>query len=58
MHPNVRKGPLMAVALVLPLAAAIGSIAPTRALAAEQMAWTPITVLYDSDVKGKIDPCG
>ena len=58
MHPIVRKGPLMAVALVVPLAAAIGSFAPARALGAEQLSWTPVTVLYDSDTKGKIDPCG
>jgi hypothetical protein len=45
---------LIAVALAAPLA----GVHPAPARSQEESAWQPISLIYLSDVKGKIEPCG
>ncbi len=45
------------LALLFVLAAAVPAIVPARAEAGEN-SWKGVTILYTSDIKGKIEPCG
>lgn len=33
-------------------------VAPYPAIAQDREAWLPVTILYNSDVKGYVEPCG
>ncbi len=48
---------LAALVAVLVAGAAVAAAAADRGQAAEEN-WAPVTVLYMTDVKGKIEPCG
>ena len=45
------------VALVFVLSLGVSVFAPVEAQAADG-AWKGVTLLYSSDIKGKIEPCG
>jgi len=48
----------LAVLLALVVAFSADLLAGPRAARAQDAGWQPVTVLYTSDVKGHIDPCG
>ncbi len=48
---------LAVLVAVLAAGAAVAVAAADRGQAAEEN-WAPVTVLYMTDVKGKIEPCG
>lgn len=52
--------PLLAVCLLVVVAAALaaGTLAATASGPQPNRAWKPVTLVYLSDVKGKIEPCG
>lgn len=50
---SLRLTMLCLLALVL-----VSATAPAFAEQEENAEWKPVTVLYMSDVKGKIEPCG
>ena len=52
-HP-VRATVLFLLALLL-AAALVPATAPAQE---EEASWNPVTVIYQTDVKGKIEPCG
>jgi len=46
---------------LLVLGCGLGAVilaAPHPAVAQDREAWVPITILYNSDVKGYVEPCG
>ncbi len=52
-----RPAPFFAVSLMLVLlVAAVSVVLPSAARAVEQ--WRQVTVIYNSDVGGKVEPCG
>jgi hypothetical protein len=58
VHRFAMPGLLLVVALVL-LAGGLLIERPTRASAQNAGgSWSPVTVLYLSDTRGKIEPCG
>ena len=47
------------VATLLLAALLVAALAPTAVRAEEEnAAWKPVTLLYLTDVKGKVEPCG
>jgi hypothetical protein len=48
---------LLALACLLGAAFALTAARPSLAQGDDE-AWTPITVIYTSDIKGQIEPCG
>jgi hypothetical protein len=48
------------IALVLLVAGGIGAMGSARPSLAQgdDDAWVPLTIVYTSDIKGKIEPCG
>lgn len=57
VHRLAMPGLLLVVALVL-LAGGLLIEPPTTASAQNDGGWSPVTVLYLSDTRGKIEPCG
>jgi hypothetical protein len=47
----------LALALAIILAATVPVLAPTNARAGEGT-WQDLVLLYTTDIKGKIEPCG
>jgi hypothetical protein len=56
-HPRALPGLLIALVVVL---AAVGLLVKQPAANAQNRGggWNPVTVLYLSDTRGKIEPCG
>ena len=50
-------GRLALALLVLGVIGAAGSARPSLAQGADET-WVPLTIIYSSDIKGKIEPCG
>ena len=50
-------GRLAALLLVLGAMGVAGSGPPSPAPGADE-SWVPLTIVYSSDIKGKIEPCG
>jgi len=53
-HVRTVRGGLLAL-LALFMSA---SLAPVPSSAQDAADWLPVTIVYNSDVGGKIDPCG
>jgi hypothetical protein len=49
--------PGLAIALIAAGALSLGASRPSLAQGGDD-SWTPLTVIYTSDIKGKIEPCG
>lgn len=56
-HPRALSGVLVAFVLVLVAAGLLGQQPDARAQS-DNKAWKPVTLLYLSDTRGKIEPCG
>jgi len=50
-------GRLALVLLVLGAVGVVGSARPSLAQG-EDESWKPLTIVYTSDIKGKVEPCG
>ncbi len=50
-------GRLAVALLVLGVIGVAGSARPSLAQGADET-WKPLTIIYGSDIKGKIEPCG
>jgi hypothetical protein len=48
------------VALLLLMLGAVGALTSARPSLAQgaDETWVPLTIVYSSDIKGKIEPCG
>lgn len=57
VHRLALPGLLLVVALAL-LAGGLLTEQPSAARAQNDGGWSPVTVLYLSDTRGKIEPCG
>ena len=51
-------GRLALVLLIAGTAGLLGSARPSLAQEDADGTWLPLTVIYTSDIKGKIEPCG
>ena len=51
-------GRLAVLLLVMGAAGLFGSARPSLAQEDADGAWLPLTIIYTSDIKGKIEPCG
>lgn len=59
MHLNLRWRTLLWSCLLLVIAGSLaGATRPAPAGPQQNKAWKEITLVYLSDVKGKIEPCG
>jgi len=57
--PKMRAGALAALTLLVAvLAAALAGAPAGPARADEKGTWQDLVLLYTSDIKGKIEPCG
>jgi hypothetical protein len=56
-HRRATTGALLVLALVLLTGGLLGKQSTANAQNADA-AWAPVTVLYLSDTRGKIEPCG
>ena len=54
---GVLRGMGLALALAIILAATVPVLAPTNARA-DEGTWQDLVLLYTTDIKGKIEPCG
>ena len=50
-------GRLALALLVLGAVGSLGAARPSLAQGADET-WKPLTIVYTSDIKGKIEPCG
>ncbi len=58
MHPNRRIAASGGLGLLLAALLIVPSLLPVRVAHAADVNWKPVSLIYTSDVKGKIDPCG
>jgi len=59
MHPKIRLRTLLLACLLPVIAVGLaGATRPAPAGPQPKHAWKEVTLVYLSDVKGKIEPCG